>query len=72
MISALTELELRLLDRMDREQLIAALGRARHWLLVEISDEWLSEQSTERLRILLLAAKLLRVLRQRETMNGSH
>ncbi len=67
MFSTLLKLELALLDDLGREQLIGALLECRDKLSFEFTPEWLEAQSTERLRLLLLAAKLLRVLRQKES-----
>jgi hypothetical protein len=60
----LIELEMLVLEEMNREQLIAVLLEARDWLSLEFTREWLAEQSTDGLRLFMLAAKLVRVLRQ--------
>jgi hypothetical protein len=66
MFATLLKLELALLDDLGRKQLIDALLASRDKLSLDFTSEWLEAQSTERLRLLLLAAKLLRVLRQKE------
>jgi hypothetical protein len=64
LISTLTELELRQLDSMSREQLISRLLEFKDNTPVEFCQELLEQQGTDRLRLLLLAVKLIRVLRQ--------
>jgi hypothetical protein len=66
MFATLLKLELALLDDLSRDQLISALLECRDNLSLEFTPEWLEGQTLERLRLLLLAAKLLRVLRQKE------
>ncbi|HEV3444659.1 MAG TPA: hypothetical protein VG099_08460 [Gemmataceae bacterium] len=64
MFATLIELEMLVLEEMSREQLIAALLEERDCLSLEFTREWLAEQSTDGLRLFMLAAKLVRVLRQ--------
>jgi hypothetical protein len=72
MLGALIGLELRLLDAWGRERLIAALLERRDGLALDFTREGLEELSTERLRILVLAAKLLSLLkRQKRCPAGS-
>ena len=63
MASILTELELCEIDRMTRQELIAAV-RARGDDLPADLLQQLEEQPTHRLQLLLLAGRLIRVLRQ--------
>ncbi|HEV3261251.1 MAG TPA: hypothetical protein VG013_30640 [Gemmataceae bacterium] len=62
MIAQLAEIELHLLDSMSREQVLAMLLQRNACIPVEMSEEWLSLQCTDRLRLLLLAAKLIEVV----------
>jgi hypothetical protein len=64
MFATLIELEMLVLEEMSRERLIAALLEERDCLSLEFTREWLEEQSTDGLRLFMLAAKLVRVLRQ--------
>ena len=67
MFVTLIELELLVLADMNRDQLIATLLEHRDALALEFTREWLETQSTDGLRLFMLAAKLLRVLRERQT-----
>jgi hypothetical protein len=62
MIASLTEIELDLLDSTSREQVLAQLQDRRGCLPLGMTDEWLAQQSTSRLRLLVLAAKLIDVV----------
>ena len=62
MISTLSELELSCIDRLDRAQLIQTI-RARTGDLPADLLERLEEQPTEHLQLLLLAGRLVQVLR---------
>jgi hypothetical protein len=63
MTSIVSELELGCIDRMPRQQLIDCV-RARGDELPADLLERLEEQSTERLQLLLLAGRLIQVLRR--------
>jgi hypothetical protein len=67
MLSTLLKLELSILDDLHRDQLIRSLLQYRDALALEFTAGWLEGHSTECLRLLLLATKLLRVLRQKES-----
>jgi hypothetical protein len=67
MFSTLIELEMLVLQDMKREQLIVTLLAYRDALGLEFTREWLERQSTDGLRLFMLAAKLLRVLRERQS-----
>ena len=62
MIATLSELELSCIDRLSREDLLRAV-RARTGDLPADLLERLDEQSTDRLQLLLLAGRLIQVLR---------
>lgn len=64
MIASLVEVEVRLLDSSSREQLVATLRES------GITQAWLAEQSTDRLRLLLLAVRLLRMLRRQDEIRA--
>jgi hypothetical protein len=66
MFRILVGLELALLEKLSRDQLIEALLERKDCLSLEFTREWLQVQHTEQLRLFLLAAKLLRALQQRE------
>ena len=68
MFTSLIRLELAFLDELSREQLIAVLLAHRDYLTLDFSDQWLRAQPMDQLRLLVLAAKLLHVLRQKETV----
>ena len=65
MVTILSELELLSIDRMTGPQLIAAI-RARAGDLPDDLLERLEERSTDRLQLLLLAGRLIQVLRHLE------
>jgi hypothetical protein len=67
MLATLLKLELSILDDLSRDQLIRSLLQYRDALSLDFTPSWLEGHSTECLRLLLLAAKLLRVLRQKES-----
>ena len=63
MVSTPLTLELRHIDRMTRQELIEAVSSKRHCLRTDLVG-CLEEESTERLQLLLLVARLIQVLRQ--------
>ena len=65
MVSTSFGLELRYIDRMVRHELIEAVMARRDCLQADLLDS-LEEQSTERLQLLLLVARLIQVLRQKD------
>jgi hypothetical protein len=65
MVSILSELELMSIDRMNRLQLIEAI-RARAGDLPADLLEHLEQRSMDRLQLLLLAGRLIQVLRHLE------
>jgi hypothetical protein len=67
MFATLIELEMFVLAEMSREQLIATLLEYREPLSLEFTRDWLEEQSTDGLRLFMLAGKLVRVLRDRQS-----
>jgi hypothetical protein len=67
MFAELTKLELRLLDGQNRDQLIDTLMERKDELRLEFTRQWLEDQSTDRLRLLVLAAKLLSLVRRSES-----
>jgi hypothetical protein len=62
MVSTLGELEMHVIDPMSRQQLLEALRPRRDCLPPDLRER-LEEQPTERLRLLLLAARLIHALR---------
>jgi hypothetical protein len=62
MISVLSELELCSIDRMTRQELVEAVRARAGELPVDLLGQ-LEEQPTDRLQLLLLAGRLIRVLR---------
>ena len=66
MLTMLMALELNLMEKCSREQLIAELLEQRGRFSLDFDALWLNDQSTDFLRLLLLAAKLSGVLRQRQ------
>jgi hypothetical protein len=70
MMVALSELELHCIDELTRPQLIGAI-RERFDCLPEDLRLRLEEQGAERLRLLLLAALLIQVLRQAPCCRGA-
>ena len=67
MLATLIGLELALLEELNRDQLIAGLIEHREDLALQFTRRWLEQQSTEGLRLFLLAAKMLRVLRLKQS-----
>jgi hypothetical protein len=66
MFATLIGLELSLLEGLSREQLLTVLVEQRESLSLRFSQDWLEGQSTDQLRLVLLAAKLLCLLRHSE------
>jgi hypothetical protein len=71
MITVLTKLELRLLDLLSRDEILATLRSARDCVPPDFTGEWLEKQCTDRLRALLLAARLIGALRHAEFEQSS-
>jgi hypothetical protein len=63
MVSILSELELCCIDRMTPQQLLEAIRSRANDLPADLLGE-LEKQSVQRLQLLLLAGRLIRVLRQ--------
>jgi hypothetical protein len=61
--SLLLDLEMNYLDSMSRQQLIEALGERADCVPNDLREQ-VDEQPTNRLRLLLFAARLIHVLRQ--------
>jgi hypothetical protein len=70
MISNLGKLELRCLDQMTRQELIEAIGRHGDYLNIDLR-EGLEQHSTDYLRWLLLATRLLHTLRILQRCTGT-
>jgi hypothetical protein len=68
MVSSLGELELQCIDELTRPELLAAIRASQAHLPVDLLER-LEEQSTHRLQLLLLAARLIHVLRQVKSCN---
>ena len=66
MIAAWADVELRSLEKLSHDELVTLLMVKRDQLELGFSQDWLEDQSTERLRIFLLAARLLCLIRQKE------
>jgi hypothetical protein len=64
MIAMMIELEVRLLKLVGREQLLATLSERQDCLPLELTEDWLEQQTTDRLRLLVLAARLIFVSRE--------
>jgi hypothetical protein len=62
MVSTLGELELQSIDLMSRQQVLDAIGPRQDCLPPDLREH-LEEQPTGRLRLLLMAARLIQVLR---------
>jgi hypothetical protein len=63
MISQLGNLETRQIDLLDREELMSTILNLKEYTRINFSQHWLNQQPSDRLRMLLLAMKLFRVLR---------
>jgi hypothetical protein len=63
MVSTLGKLELQLIDPLNRQQLIEAVRLRRNCLPLDLLDG-LEQQATDQLRLLLLTARLIEVLRE--------
>jgi hypothetical protein len=61
MLRPVADLELRLLESMPREQLLAILSGRPDLLPPQMDAGWLSRQPTASLHMLVLAAKLIEV-----------
>lgn len=68
--TTLFELEMRYMDTMSREQLVAGVRERSDCLPVDLR-EGIEEQVTDRLRLLLFAARLVHALRQARRKQGS-
>ena len=68
MIADSFRLEMQLIDRMSRIDLIEAVRRHRYCLAPEFLDR-LNEKSTEYLQFLLLTGRLIDVLRRQHELN---
>jgi hypothetical protein len=62
MVSIVSELELCSIERMTRQELVDAIRARANYLPVELLGQ-LEEQSTHHLQLLLLAGRLIQVLR---------
>jgi hypothetical protein len=62
MISQLGNLETRQIDSLDREELMSTILNLKEYTRINFSQQWLNHQPSDRLRMLLLAMKLFRVL----------
>jgi hypothetical protein len=63
MISRMGKVETRHLDSLRRAQLIGILLNFKECPQLTFSQSWLEEQPTDKLRLLLLAARLCRALK---------
>jgi len=72
MISRTGRVEIRHIDSLKREQLIRILMEFKECTPLPINEEWLEEQTTDRLRLLLLAVRLYRALSVRRTGGELH
>lgn len=70
MVSVLSELELCSIDRMTRQELVEAVRARTDDLPVDLLGQ-LEEQPTHRLQLLLLAGRLIRVLRHSQKDNAA-
>ena len=71
MILRLGEVEIRQIDSLDQQQLIRLLVEFRKGGSIEFNESWLELQPTDRLRLLLLAARLYRALRTAAARSSS-
>jgi hypothetical protein len=58
-------------DLLSREELVALLGEAKELTRTRFTREWLERQSTEGLRLLVLAVQLYRVLLHQGKTHGA-
>jgi hypothetical protein len=65
MISRLGRVEIRQIDSLRRAQLLGILLGFKDCPQISFSRNWLEEQPTDKLRLLLLAARLYRAVRLR-------
>jgi hypothetical protein len=70
MISILSEVELCSIERMARQELIQAIRARMNDLPVDLLGQ-LEDQSTDHLQLLLLAGRLIQVLRRRRHLGGT-
>jgi hypothetical protein len=63
MISRMGKVEIRQIDSLRRAQLIDILLAFKECPQISFSQPWLEEQPTDKLRLLLLAARLYRALK---------
>ena len=63
MISRMGKVEIRQIDSLQRAQLIGILLDFKECPQIAFSRSWLEEQPTDKLRLLLLAARLYRALK---------
>ena len=63
MISRMGKVEIRQIDSLQRAQLIGILLDFKECPQISFSRSWLEEQPTDKLRLLLLAARLYRALK---------
>jgi hypothetical protein len=68
--ATLFELEMRCLDSMPRQQVIEAIRERVDCLPADLR-EWMAEEPTDRLRLMLFAARLIHALRQLRTQPGT-
>jgi hypothetical protein len=66
MVATSFDLELRYIDQMTRPELLAAIRSKQDCLCKDLLD-CLEGQSTEHLQLLLLAARLIQVLRNKHS-----
>ena len=67
MISRMGKVEIRQIDSLRRAQLIDILLAFKECPQITFSKSWLEEQPTDKLRLLLLAARLYRALKATAT-----
>ena len=72
MISRMGKVEIRQIDSLKRRDLISILLEFKDCPPISFTEPWLEEQTTDRLRLLLLAARLYRALRMRAAVGGLH
>jgi len=67
MISRMGKVEIRQIDSLRRAELIEVLLAFKECPQITFSQAWLEEQPTDKLRLLLLAARLYRALKATAT-----